>query len=42
MIPEMGDAPSAVMVDSNVLLDVLTQDEQWGAWSASAPPLVRL
>ncbi|WP_100965562.1 type II toxin-antitoxin system VapC family toxin [Bosea sp. FBZP-16] len=25
---------SAVLVDSNVLLDVLTQDTRWGAWSA--------
>lgn len=27
---------SAVLVDSNVLLDVLTQDTRWSAWSARA------
>jgi predicted nucleic acid-binding protein len=27
---------SAVLVDSNVLLDVLTQDARWSAWSARA------
>ena len=26
---------SRVLVDSNVLLDVLTDDPQWGAWSAA-------
>ncbi len=25
-----------VLVDSNVLLDVLTEDERWFAWSAEA------
>jgi predicted nucleic acid-binding protein len=27
---------SAVLVDSNVLLDVLTQDARWSAWSSRA------
>ena len=27
---------SAVLVDSNVLLDILTQDARWSAWSARA------
>lgn len=27
---------SAVLVDSNVLLDVLTEDARWSAWSARA------
>ena len=27
---------SAILVDSNVLLDILTQDERWSAWSARA------
>lgn len=27
---------SAVLVDSNVLLDILTQDTRWSAWSARA------
>ena len=27
---------SAVLVDSNVLLDVMTEDRQWFAWSAKA------
>ena len=27
---------SSVLVDSNVLLDVLTEDARWGAWSAEA------
>ena len=27
---------SAVLVDSNVLLDVMTEDVRWGAWSADA------
>lgn len=27
---------AAVLVDSNVLLDILTEDPQWGAWSSSA------
>ena len=27
---------SAILVDSNVLLDVLTQDARWSAWSARA------
>lgn len=27
---------SAVLVDSNVLLDVVTDDPQWSAWSADA------
>jgi predicted nucleic acid-binding protein len=27
---------SAVLVDSNVLLDVMTEDRQWFAWSARA------
>ena len=26
----------SVLVDSNVLLDVLTEDETWGAWSSGA------
>ncbi len=28
--------PSGVLVDSNVLLDVLTEDPRWYPWSASA------
>jgi predicted nucleic acid-binding protein len=28
--------PSAVLVDSNVLLDVLTEDSHWFSWSAEA------
>jgi predicted nucleic acid-binding protein len=28
--------PSAVLVDSNVLLDVLTEDPHWFSWSAEA------
>jgi predicted nucleic acid-binding protein len=28
--------PSATLVDSNVLLDVLTEDPAWAAWSSSA------
>ena len=32
----MADAPAAgVLVDSNVLLDVFTEDPAWGAWSES-------
>jgi predicted nucleic acid-binding protein len=27
---------SAVLVDSNVILDVMTEDPAWGAWSADA------
>lgn len=27
---------SAVLVDSNVLIDILTDDPTWGAWSAGA------
>ncbi len=27
---------TAVMIDSNVLLDVMTGDPQWGVWSAEA------
>jgi hypothetical protein len=27
---------SAVLVDSNVLLDILTEDERWFGWSAAA------
>lgn len=27
---------NAVLVDSNVLLDVFSEDERWGAWSANA------
>ncbi len=27
---------TAVMVDSNVLLDVMTEDATWFSWSASA------
>ncbi|WP_158807397.1 type II toxin-antitoxin system VapC family toxin [Beijerinckia sp. L45] len=27
---------SAVLVDSNVLLDIMTRDSQWFAWSAAA------
>lgn len=27
-------SPSAVLVDSNVLLDVLTEDSRWFSWSA--------
>ncbi|MBA2497270.1 MAG: hypothetical protein H0V33_09305 [Acidimicrobiia bacterium] len=26
----------ATLVDANVLLDILTDDEAWGAWSAAA------
>lgn len=29
-------APSAVLVDANVLVDVLTEDPTWFAWSAAA------
>jgi predicted nucleic acid-binding protein len=29
-------APTAVLVDSNVILDVLTRDPRWYAWSARA------
>lgn len=29
-------APSATLVDSNVLLDVLTEDAKWYSWSAQA------
>lgn len=28
---------SQVLVDSNVLLDVITDDPKWGAWSADPP-----
>ncbi len=31
-----GAASAATLVDSNVLLDVLTRDPQWFGWSASA------
>ncbi len=31
----MADAP-ATLVDANVLLDVLTEDEQWFEWSSEA------
>jgi hypothetical protein len=27
---------SAVLVDSNVLLDIMTEDPQWFSWSADA------
>ncbi len=27
---------TAVLVDSNVLLDLMTEDERWFPWSASA------
>jgi predicted nucleic acid-binding protein len=27
---------SAVMIDSNVLIDIMTEDEQWFAWSSQA------
>lgn len=29
-------SPSRVLVDSNVLLDIITADPNWGAWSAEA------
>jgi predicted nucleic acid-binding protein len=29
-------APAAVLVDSNVLLDVMTADPSWSAWSSDA------
>jgi predicted nucleic acid-binding protein len=29
-------AASAVLVDANVILDVVTDDDRWGAWSADA------
>lgn len=29
-------SPAAVLVDSNVLLDVLTEDPRWFSWSAAA------
>src|SRR5215468_4170296 len=29
---------AAVMIDSNVLLDILTKDPRWYAWSAAAVP----
>jgi len=28
---------TAVLVDSNVLLDIMTQDARWFSWSAEAP-----
>jgi predicted nucleic acid-binding protein len=27
---------TAVLVDSNVLLDIMTEDPQWSSWSAKA------
>lgn len=32
----MATDPVVTLVDTNVLLDVATDDEVWGAWSASA------
>ena len=32
----MREAPSGYLVDSNVLLDILTRDATWFEWSASA------
>ena len=32
--PRVSRSGRAVLVDSNVLLDVLTEDPQWGAWSS--------
>lgn len=34
--PRSGSVLPVTMVDSNVLLDVLTDDPAWGAWSQSA------
>ncbi len=32
----MASSPTGTLVDSNVLLDVLTEDPKWFAWSAQA------
>lgn len=32
----MSEAPSVTLVDSNVLLDVLTEDPAWAGWSSEA------
>lgn len=32
----MSEAPAGVLVDSNVLLDVATEDPTWYGWSAAA------
>src|SRR5882762_10829919 len=34
--PRSGSASPVTLVDSNVLLDVLTDDPAWGTWSQSA------
>lgn len=35
-VRQRSDAEQVTLVDSNVLLDILTEDPAWGEWSATA------
>lgn len=35
-VPERPEGSTVTLVDSNVLLDILTEDLTWGRWSAEA------
>lgn len=35
-VPERGDDTATTLVDTNVLLDIFTDDPEWADWSATA------